>query len=308
MDLHIDEYRAHTEFSPGEFRAGIPAERVLEIRTCQRTLKISLLPLESSGMPRRRFSGAEAYEFLLRFATGLESEIKGETDVFGQVKTAFRDFFEVFPDETGAWTSVFSHLLEDTKEIRAQYLQGLGGNTYGTLARRVLDPTPTSRVLILGAGQIAKSVAPYFADSQLCVYNRTPGRLIELQTAMSKKGYAGIRLLGAETDLGPEIRKADLILLATPAGAELDALVLDHRRPEARVLHLGGTREDLRLPEMHADILTLSELFAIEQEQNTRREARIRQAMQACRQRSVLRSLSRSIHIHHGWEDLAYFT
>ena len=299
MELHIEEYRAH---SPLE-----PQTPVLEIRTCQRTLKISARPLEIEGSPRRRFSGADAYEFLLRFASGLESEIKGETDVFGQVKTAFRDFSTAHAELAAELQSVFQTLFEDTKEIRAQYLQGIGGSTYGALARRVLDPHPSHRVLLLGAGQIAKSVAPYFADSELKVFNRSPERLMELQVSLHQKGYAGVTILAADSDLTTEIASAEIILLATPVGSPLDALVLRHRSSGTRILHLGGRAEDLNLPENEADLLTLSDLFELEKEQSTLREKKIAQAMDACRQRARLRSLARSIHIHHGWEDLAYF-
>ena len=299
MELHIEEYRAH---SPLE-----PLTPVLEIRTCQRTLKISARPFEIEGSPRRRFSGSEAYEFLLRFASGLESEIKGETDVFGQVKTAFRDFSSANPELAGELQAVFQTLFEDTKEIRAQYLQGIGGNTYGALARRVLDPHLSHRVLLLGAGQIAKSVAPYFADSNLRIFNRSPERLMELQGSLRQKGYASVTLLDSDADLASEIASAEIILLATPAGSPLDARVLQHRSRGTRVLHLGGRIEDLRLPANEPDLYTLSDLFNLEKEQSSLREKKITKAMEACRQRARLRSLARSIHIHHGWEDLAYF-
>ncbi len=299
MELHIEEYRAHAPLEP--------QTPVFEIRTCQRTLKISARPLEIEGSPRRRFSGAEAYEFLLRFASGLESEIKGETDVFGQVKTAFRDFSTAHPERASELHSVFQTLFEDTKEIRAQYLQGIGGNTYGALARRVLDPQPSNQVLLLGAGQIAKSVAPYFADAGLKVFNRSTERLMELQVSLHQKGYAGVTILAPDADLPSEISSADIILLATPVGSPLDQLVLHHRNSGTRVLHLGGRSEDLNLPANEADLFTLSDLFALEKEQSSLREKKISQAMEACRQRALLRSLARSIHIHHGWEDLAYF-
>jgi glutamyl-tRNA reductase len=299
MELHILEYRAHTALEPHT--------PVLEIRTCQRTLKISARPLEILGSPRREFSGADAYEFLLRFASGLESEIKGETDVFGQVKTAFKEFSANHPELASELQSVFQTLFEDTKEIRAQYLQGIGGNTYGALARRVLDPQPSSRVLLLGAGQIAKSVAPYFADSCLSVFNRSSERLMELRVSLHQKGYSGVTILSPDVDLATEIAAAGIILLATPAGSPLDALVLRHRSSEARILHLGGRSEDLNLPADEAKLFTLSDLFALEKEQSSLRYKKINQAMEACRQRARLRSLARSIHIHHGWEDLAYF-
>ncbi|MBU6155134.1 MAG: hypothetical protein KGP28_12595, partial [Bdellovibrionales bacterium] len=165
MDLYLYEFEANSS---------LPRERLsrplLEVKTCQRSF---LLSWEELHLPncRRSFRGVEAYEFLLRFASGLESEIKGETDVFGQLKTAIKTFTEEFPESDEQ--NLFSKIFEDTKEIRAQYLQGIGGNTYGALARRLLNPTPGSRVLILGAGQISKSVAPYFADSRLTLFNRT---------------------------------------------------------------------------------------------------------------------------------------
>jgi hypothetical protein len=307
MELHINEYRANSDLpegSPG--KTSMRARPFLEIRTCQRTLKISTSPLESDPACRRAFSGVEAYDFLLRFASGLESEIKGETDVFGQVKTAFKELSSSDPEAAQSLSPLFQTLLEDTKEIRAQYLQGIGGNTYGALARRVLSPGPSSRVLIIGAGQIAKSVAPYFADSKLAIYNRTPERLSDLAADLAKKGYRELRFLGPEADLGHEIRHADLILLATPPGSEVEADLLRLASSTARILHLGGKAEDLRLP-LQENLLTLTDLFALERDQSTLRERRIEKAFEACRRRALLRSLSRSIHIHHGWEDLALF-
>ena len=279
----------------------------LEIRTCQRILKISFSPLQLSGH-RRHFEGPQAYEFLLRFAAGLESEIKGETDVFGQVKTAFKAFLNPENPELENFQTLFNSLLEDTKEIRAQYLQGIGGNTYGALARRVLNPTPSSQTLILGAGQISKSVAPYFADSKLTIYNRSVERLQELEKNLNEKGYHQLRVISDSADLNSEIKAADLIIIATPPKAELDNLVIQHCSSSARILHLGGQENEMDLfKSLPQGTLSLSDLFALEKEQSLYRERQIQQAMDACRRRALLRSLSRSIHIHHGWEDLALF-
>jgi glutamyl-tRNA reductase len=148
----------------------------LEIVTCQRSVVLSHTEL-ADARPLRAFEGASAYDYLLRFACGLESQIKGETDVFGQVKSAYKELSSTRPEVAATFQTLFLKLLEDTKDLRANYLHGIGGNTYGALARRLLSPNSNDRVLIIGAGQISKSIAPYFAESKLTVFNRSLERL-----------------------------------------------------------------------------------------------------------------------------------
>ncbi len=308
MDLFLYEFEANCPFSFARSFA-LPA---LEVKTCQRTFFMSWTPLPFEGA-RRSFRGADAYEFLLRFACGLESEIKGETDVFGQLKTSVKTFLESHPGLATEQASLFQKLFEDTKEIRAEYLQGIGGNTYGALARRVLNPAPGSRVLMLGAGQISKSVAPYFADSRLSLFNRTETRLAELQRDLQAKGYPGISVHSDSSRLPDLLLSSDLILIATPVNSPLDAAVIAavrtlDRTERPKILHLGGQARELdSFREAGIAILSLSDLFALEKVQDGYREKQIRQAFDACRRRALLRSLSRSIHIPHGWEDLALF-
>jgi len=308
MDLHLYEFET-------SFRSSLVPSLslpVLEVKTCQRTFFLGWEPLPLKGA-RRFFEGADAYEFLLRFACGLESEIKGETDVFGQLKTAIKEFLDSHAGLDPEQASLFSKLFEDTKEIRSQYLQGIGGNTYGALARRVLAPSPASRVLILGAGQISKSVAPYFADSTLTVFNRSGDRLLELGSTLARKGYEHIRYSSDTGALPTLIEEADLVILATPAGSPLDEAVIsafngNTREKKPRLLHLGGqARELAAFDASGVPILSLSDLFALEKEQSGFREQQINQALGACHRRAILRSLARSIHIPHGWEDLALF-
>ena len=75
---------------------------VFLIDTCQR--RVALLcgredllraraEFPSDGM-LEGFDGAEAYAFLLRFGCGLESKLVAETEIFGQIKLAWRQFSE----------------------------------------------------------------------------------------------------------------------------------------------------------------------------------------------------------------------
>ncbi len=52
-------------------------------------------------------------------------------------------------------------LLQDTKEIRSEYVVGLGSATYGSLVRRLLGGPGSGPTLLLGAGQLAETVLPY---------------------------------------------------------------------------------------------------------------------------------------------------
>ena len=300
-----------------EFGSGVRLASSLHgfmIPTCQRTIWIGkeYTELKDVSTPARRtFEGTHAYEFLLRFACGLESEIKGETDVFGQVKTAFKTLSQSNPKLSDYLQPVFQKLLEDTKEIRAQYLQGIGGNTYGALARRVLNPESQDRVLILGAGQIAKSVAPYFAEFGLQMWNRSSERLQDLALQLTEKGYPNIPLIHDQTALVQAIQDASIIILATPAGAETDELVMQYGLEmsslQKKVLHLGGQSQQTLGFKKYPQFWSLCDLFAIEKEQNLFREKQVQQAMDACHHRAILRFMARSVSLSHGWEDLALF-
>ena len=289
-------------------------EGVFAMKTCQRSLLLSTSILANVSC-RRQYQGAEAYAFMLRFACGLESEIKGETDVFGQIKTAFRNFSIDEPVHASVLKPLFLKLFEDTKDIRASYLNGIGGNTYGSLARRLLSPDAGDRVLILGAGQISKSVAPYFAESNLIVFNRSLGRLLQLTAELSKKGYSSIEFIQDDASLEKALMASKFIVLGTPAHSDLDQKVIAVCRtsnPEARVLHLGAQISELAHFQNEKTLAgrfsSLSDLFAIEKQQNIFREKQVAQAMEACRHRAILRSMARSISISHGWEDLALFS
>ena len=130
------------------------------------------------------FEGADAYLFLLRVATGLESQIVGETDIFGQLTEAGRKTRE--SNDSGDLGLVMQRLFEDTKDIRSRYLQNLGGSSYGTLVRMMLKQSPGPRLMV-GAGQLAQSVAPYLLDQELWLLNRSAENLDALRAALASR-------------------------------------------------------------------------------------------------------------------------
>src|ERR1700687_3019838 len=87
--------------------------------------------------------GADAYAFLLRFAAGLESKLVAETEIFGQIKQAWREFSErdsPLARQLSPWVQL---LFQDAKAVRAQYLANLGSASYGSPTRRVLGAAGT---------------------------------------------------------------------------------------------------------------------------------------------------------------------
>ena len=134
------------------------------IATCQRTVLVGVgddlrkrvaarLPL---AFRAQGHAGDEAYAFLLRFACGLESRLIGETEIFGQVKESWREFSATDTDLSRELAPLVQQLFQDTKEIRAHQLSGLGSASYGSQVRRLLGGTAGGTTLLVGAGLLAQ--------------------------------------------------------------------------------------------------------------------------------------------------------
>src|ERR1017187_9026734 len=107
---------------------------LFQIDTCQRRVAV-MFGSEKLDTARRQFpadgalehfEGAGAYAFLLRFCCGLESKLVAESEIFGQIKQAWRDFSgrgSPLAKQLSPW---IQPLFQDAKEIRAQYLGSLG--------------------------------------------------------------------------------------------------------------------------------------------------------------------------------------
>ena len=298
----------------------------------QRTGSLSLWETVSSeGF--EHFSGADAYEFLLRVASGLESQIAGETDIFGQVKEAWNQAqFEGNAEreliqELTPW---FQRLYEDTKEIRSRYLQHLGGSSYGSLVRRCLSSN-AGPILLVGAGQLARSVAPYLLEQELWIWNRSRASLESLyRDLLAHDPRFPVRMLHSEKGPQSILPESELkawseaaqVIVCVPFDAQRDVLRLRAwqrgelfpqqramvRESPRRLVHLGGMRAQSGVWQECPDLVALDDLFALERAQGQLRAAQIQQARRAARERAQLRLLGPSVSIAHGWEDLAVFS
>jgi hypothetical protein len=283
--------------SPDLEHSAVNPSRVFFLDSCQRRLWVGASDaLESDSTLQKsalqNFKGVHAYLFLLRVATGLESEVKGETDIFGQLKEAWK------ANPVAELESWMQRLFEDAKEIRSRYLQGLGGASYGTLVRKLLPET--GPVLILGAGQIARSVAPFLLDRGLVLWNRSPARLFEFHAELAEKSAAQIQVAASEYEAWTLAKSA---VICVPISVPISS-------GEMPIVHLGGYRHQAEwasAPQFKCLVKYLDDVFELQRSQNELRFFQLAEAERACETRAKLRGLGGSLSIAHGWEDLATF-
>ncbi|MEO8316373.1 MAG: hypothetical protein ABI645_16445 [Pseudomonadota bacterium] len=294
------------------------------ISTCLRDVRIGLMPpddqpvaAEANAAGYELHTGADAYRFLLQLACGLESEIAGETEILGQVKQAWRDCETNGGDGPKLLRPWMQRLLQDTKEIRSEYVVGLGSATYGSLVRRLLGGASPGPTLLLGAGQLAETILPFLDTGEVLVWNRSPARAIEMLSRQRTAQTQGRVHLLESTAAAEESawRRAHDVVFCIPADAGDAARVewwLNRSAHGGRVLHLGIDSTAGTVWSRVENLATLRDLFALRDSQATLRDASLARARKACADKAQLARLddadgSRAGSSNHGWEDLAVF-
>jgi hypothetical protein len=295
--------------------------RPFHLETCLRELWI--LDGVASSAARRlelgedveRLTGTRAYEFLLRIACGLDSEIRGESDVFGQLRDAWRTFETDHADRAGVLAPLVQRLFEDVKEIRTRHLQGVTSTTYGGLVRHLLGAHATQPTLLVGAGRMAHAVVPYLAGRPLYLWNRSVERLDQLVAALplhSNCDFASVQRLActasAELDAW---RRATNVVLCIPPDPETDASRIMAwqvgDRARGRIIHLGLLDTRGTAWAQSPGFATLTDLYALQTAHGTLRTLQLDRAAAACHEKATLRGLGGPISLAHGWEDLSLF-
>jgi hypothetical protein len=295
------------------------------IGTCLREVRVGMLhpddqpvAAEAHAAGYALHTGADAYRFLLQLACGLESEIAGETEILGQVKQAWRDCESSGGEVARMLRPWMQRLLQDTKEIRSEYVVGLGSATYGSLVRRLLGGSSHGPTLLLGAGQLAETVLPFLDTGEVLVWNRSRARgeeMLSRQRAAQTQGR--VHLLDS-TVAAEELawHRAHDVVICIPADTVRDPARVQwwqhHGAPEGRVLHLGIDNTAGTAWSRIANVATLRDLFGLRDSQATQREAMLLRARKACADKAQLARLddadgSRAGSSNHGWEDLAVF-
>jgi hypothetical protein len=289
---------------------GVPllsSDSGLLLDTCQRWLLVSHDPAPATAPPGLElFRGWEAYGFLLRVATGLASQLAGETNILGQMKAAWSDQAPELP-----W---LQWLFADAKDIRARFLDGVGGASYGSLVRQLLRQMggPTGdRVLLVGAGDMAETIGPWLRCWPTSVLNRTAGRAEALVEQLREQPGAPVSFVRpAQAEVA--WRSAGAVVVCVPGDPVEDANRLSWLHssiygPAVPVIHLGLHRAQAGRWNSLPGFRCLDDIYALHSEADDRRHRQLALAQQACTDRALHRALGSSLSHPHGWEDLPAF-
>jgi glutamyl-tRNA reductase len=157
----------------------------------------------------------ETVRHLFRVASGLDSMVLGETEITGQVKSAYEAARSAHL--TGpVLNRVFQKAFQTLKEIRTQTVIGRGATSVGSvaveLAERIFHHDLSQhKVIIIGAGQLGETCVRHFAKNgarSILVSNRSFERAIELATEFGGEAVRFEECLEAMTHV-------DIVVAAT---------------------------------------------------------------------------------------------
>jgi len=191
-------------------------------------------------------TGCDAITHLTAVSAGLESQLIGENEIFGQVKTAYAEA-QAGRSIGPVLHKVFQKTFQTAKQVRTQTAIAEGqvsiANVAVELATTIFGDLRDARVLLAGAGEIGEQAAKAFRSrgtTDLTVTSRTMGR------AMSLAGQLDARAMPFE-QLPHHIADFDVVVCATTApGSILTRTVLTNAmraRPAAPLFLI-----DLALP------------------------------------------------------------
>jgi glutamyl-tRNA reductase len=236
-------------------------------------------PAELEGVFQLRHNH-EAIAHLFSVAAGLDSQVVGETEILGQVKAAYDAAL------ARQWTGpvlnrVFQKTFQAAKHIRTHTGIGAGQVSIATvavdLAGRIFGELDTSRVLVVGAGDIGLKTAQAFQSrgaASITVASRTLSNAEA--TAAQTGGWAA-----SLAELPELLTAADIVASSTSAPGFVltaDLVAAAMKRRAARPLFL----IDLALPRdidpaaaklANVFLYNLDDLAAIAEENLAQREA-----------------------------------
>jgi glutamyl-tRNA reductase len=163
-----------------------------------------------------RLWGNHCVRHLFRVASGLESMVVGETEIFGQVKRAYA--FATEAKTTGKLLNrLFQKSFQVGKEIRSSAAIMRGSVSVGSvavdLAEQIFGDLDGCKIMILGAGETSEKTAKAFRSrgvEQIFVSNRSFERAQALATMT---GGRAIRF----ADWEQEFRDLDILVSSTAA-------------------------------------------------------------------------------------------
>jgi glutamyl-tRNA reductase len=225
-------------------------------------------------------NGHEAIRHLFYVSAGLDSQILGDYEIVGQIKSAVK-----FAKEHGCINVLVERLvntvLQSSKAIKNQTELSSGTVSVSFAAvqyiRERVKAVADKKILLLGTGKIGKitckNLVHYLKTTNITLINRTEEKAIELAREL---GLAHAPI----AELSNYISRSDIILVATDSTeptilsahleGQTDKLILDLSIPynvEAAAQHLP-----------HVTLINVDELSKLKDETLVKREAEVPKA------------------------------
>ena len=179
---------------------------------------------------------AEALRHLATVAAGMDSMVIGETEIFGQLKDAYRAAQEAGTTASHA-NRTFQHVFTIGKRVRSCTRITSGPTSVGAaavqMAQQILGSLAGCRVLVVGAGEVARTTAKSLASrgaEHIFVANRSYDRAVDLAAQV---GGRVIRF----SEWIPYLREIDIVIVSTASPAYvvapglLERVQAERRRP-----------------------------------------------------------------------------
>lgn len=183
------------------------------IRALSGYFSISSREIEDHFYQKR---GTDAIEHLFSVASGMDSQVLGETQVASQVRSAWERSRE-FGVSSGCIDGIFRKAIAAARRVHAETALSRGNVSVCSVALRKCGECFGSlegrSVLIVGSGKIARLMAKYIADTAMravFVANRTYGRAVALAGECSGEAIHFDKLF-------EKIKTVDIVITSTSA-------------------------------------------------------------------------------------------
>ncbi len=183
------------------------------------------------------FPDEQAVRHVFRVASGLDSMVVGESQILGQMKSAFQSAIRY--GTTGkVLNRLFQHAFHVAKQVRTDTTIGENAVSVANmgvhLAKQLYSDLSEQRVLLIGAGDTTELVARYFKQNlvkHIIIANRSVARA---EVIAQEIGSEAIRL----SEVPRRLPEADIVVSSTAStlpilgkGAIENALKERRRRP-----------------------------------------------------------------------------
>ena len=180
---------------------------------------LSIIAGDSAEIYRNNFythADEDALLHLALVASGLDSMVIGETEIFGQIKDAYRAA-RACNTASSSLHRIFQRSFSIAKKVRSNIPLTIGPPSVGAaavyLAQQVLGDLSGSSVLVVGAGEVARSTAQSLVSrgaKSIFVANRSYDRAVDLA---ERVGGSVIRF----SEWIPYLENIDIVIVSTAA-------------------------------------------------------------------------------------------